>query len=115
MGCQKESRFKIQVLPLNYNYVPSYTKETLNSMDRLELTKANFEITPAIIQSIKESYVPSQTYMDMPLLADALDNIEIMMGPSTNEADRYIVDNLLSNLKYAKVKDSSFKGIIVSR
>ena len=112
---QKESRFKIQVLPLNYNYVPSYTKEALNSMDRLELTKANFEITPAIIQSIKESYVPSQTYMDMPLLADALDNIEIMMGPSTNEADRYIVDNLLSNLKYAKVEDSSFKGIIVSR
>lgn len=53
--------------------------------------------------------------MDMPLLADALDNIEIMMGPSTNEADRYIVDNLLSNLKYAKVEDSSFKGIIVSR
>lgn len=112
---QKESRFKIQVLPLNYNYVPSYAKETLNRMNRLELTKANLEFMPAIIQSIKEFYVPPQTYMDMPLLADTLDNIEIMMGPSTNEADRYIVDNLLSSLKYAKVENSSFKGIIKSR
>ena len=108
---QKESRFKIQVLPLNYSYIP-YKAEQLNNMDRLQLTEANIKVVPALIQSIKEDYDPSVPYIFMPLRTEAINSMEIMMGPCTNKADRIIVESLLKDLRNSKIYNSKFKDVI---
>lgn len=109
---QDEYRYKIQVLPLNYDYIHSYNTEQLNSMDRMELTKANWELTPAIVKSFCDDYVIDTDYIDIQLKQDVLDRIEVKMGPLTTEADKIIVDSLLRDYPNSRVENSFFKGKI---
>ena len=109
---QDEYRYKIQVLPLNYDYIHNYNAEQLNSMDIMGLTKANFEIAPAIVKSFHEDYVIDTNYIDIQLKQDVLNEIEVKMGPLTTEADRIIVDSLLHDYPNSHVEDSFFKGKI---
>lgn len=112
---QDEYRYKIQVLPLNYDYVHSYSAEQLNGMDRMELTEANIELTPAILKSFCEDYVIDTNYIDIQLKQDVLNNIEVKMGPLTTEADKIIVDSLLQDYPNSCVENSFFKGKIKKR
>ena len=109
---QNEYRYKIQVLPLNFNYIHSYNAEQLNGMDRMELTKANFEVTPAIIRSFDEEYVLDTEYIDIRMKSDTLNKIVITMGPLTTEADRIIVESLLREYPGSRVENSKFYGKI---
>ncbi len=109
---QKESRFKIQTLPLNPKYLDGLSNDKLNSMNIEELTKANFTITPAIIKSINERYKIETPFIDIKLKKTALDNIEILMGPQTTMADRIIIDALLKSCKNSHVEDSIFKHLL---
>ena len=107
---QQESRFRIQTLPLNYAYVKSYSAEILNTMDRMVLTKAIIEVIPAIVRSIEEDYKPQTSELFMPIKDDALNNMEIMMGPQTSDAQRLIVEALEQDLSNITLTDSKFKG-----
>ena len=107
---QQESRFRIQTLPLNYAYVKSYSAEILNTMDRMVLTKAIIEVIPAIVRSIEEDYKPQTSELFMPITDDALNNMEIMMGPQTSDAQRLIVEALVQDLSNITLTDSKFKG-----
>lgn len=107
---QQESRFRIQTLPLNYAYVKSYSAECLNTMDRMKLTKAIIEVIPAIVRSIEEDYKPQTSELFMPIKDDALNNMEIMMGPQTSDAQRLIVEALVQDLSNITLTDSKFKG-----
>ncbi|MCF2577993.1 DUF2971 domain-containing protein [Prevotella stercorea] len=107
---QQESRFRIQTLPLNYAYVKSYSAEILNTMDRMVLTKAIIEVIPAIVRSIEEDYKPQTSELFMPIKDDALNNMEIMMGPQTSDAQRLIVEALVQDLSNITLTDSKFKG-----
>ena len=109
-GIQQESRFRIQTLPLNYAYVKSYSAEILNTMDRMVLTKAIIEVIPAIVRSIEEDYKPQTSELFMPIKDDALNNMEIMMGPQTSDAQRLIVEALVQDLSNITLTDSKFKG-----
>lgn len=44
-----------------------------------------------------------------------MNEIEVMMGPETTEAERYIVEMLLSKFENSSIKDSYFKGKIKSK
>ena len=107
---QQESRFRIQTLPLNYAYVKSYSAEILNTMDRMVLTKAIIEVIPAIVRSIEEDYKPQTSELFMPIKDDALNNMEIMMGPQTSDAQRLIVEALVQDLSNITLTDSKIKG-----
>ena len=107
---QQESRFRIQTLPLNYAYVKSYSAEILNTMGRMVLTKAIIEVIPAIVRSIEEDYKPQTSELFMPIKDDALNNMEIMMGPQTSDAQRLIVEALVQDLSNITLTDSKFKG-----
>lgn len=107
---QQESRFRIQTLPLNYAYVKSYSAESLNTMDRMKLTKAIIEVIPAIVRSIEEDYKSQTSELFMPIKDDALNNMEIMMGPQTSDAQRLIVEALVQGLSNITLTDSKFKG-----
>lgn len=109
-GIQQESRFRIQALPLNYAYVKSYSAESLNAMDRMKLTEAIIEVIPAIVRSIEEDYKPQTSELFMPIKDDALNNMEIMMGPQTSDAQRLIVEALVQDLSNITLTDSKFKG-----
>ena len=112
---QDDYRYKIQVLPLNYDYIHSYNTEQLNNMDRMELTNANFELTPAIVKSFCDDYIINTDYIDIQLKQDVLDRIEVKMGPLTTEADKIIVDSLLRDYPNSRVENSFFKGKIKKR
>ena len=109
-GIQQESRFRIQALPLNYAYVKSYSAESINAMDRMKLTEAIIEVIPAIVRSIEEDYKPQTSELFMPIKDDALNNMEIMMGPQTSDAQRLIVEALVQDLSNITLTDSKFKG-----
>lgn len=66
----------------------------------------------AFCQSLKENYKISLLYKDMPIKKEALDNIEIMLGPNTSEGERAIVEALLTSFPSHTIKDSYFKGKI---
>lgn len=109
---QDEYRFKIQVLPLNYKYTPNYTMERLNSLDRMGLTKANIEVIPALLRSFDEKFIIGTKYIDMPIKQDALDRIEILLGPHTTEGDRAIVESLLHDYPNSHIENSFFRNKI---
>ena len=46
----------------------------------------------------------------MPIKDDALNNMEIMMGPQTSDAQRLIVEALVQDLSNITLTDSKFKG-----
>ena len=48
----------------------------------------------------------------MPLDESKLNNIEVMLGPLTTEADRIITESLLQSYPNSSVPDSKFKGKI---
>lgn len=101
---QQESRFKVMVQPINMNYVMNNANTEDNGFDTI------LKMVESIGPSIAQSRPICKKYIDLPLLPEKLENIEIMMGPLTSEADRIIVDALLASYPNAKVKDSTFLG-----
>ena len=102
---QKESRFKVMVQPVDMNYVANKanTKDG-NGLDVM------MKMVESIGPSIAQSKPIMKKYIDLPLLPEKLENIEIMMGPLTSEADRIIVDALLTQYPRAEISNSMFWG-----
>lgn len=101
---QQESRFKVYVQPIDVNYVLRNANMKDNGFDTF------FKMVESSGPSIARSKPVSRTFFDLPLLPEKLDNIEVMMGPLTTEADRIIVDSLLAKYPNAVVKESAFYG-----
>lgn len=92
---QKESRFKIHVLPIN--------------------NKCNDPIGSAT-KLICEGKTISRKEFFIKLKDEAIQQMEITMGPHTTKADRILVDSLINkyDLNSIQVIDSSLKGKIRS-
>jgi len=102
---QKESRFKVMVQPIDINYVAKNAKtQDGNGTDILLKT------VESIGPSIALSKPITKMFIDLPLMPEKLEDIEIMMGPLTTEADKIIVESLLAPYKDAVIKNSSFYG-----
>jgi hypothetical protein len=84
----------------------------LNQMSRVELTKANFEVVPALLKSILENYQIEEKSILVPLKQDAINGIEVMMGPLCTDADRIIVESLLRDCQNSNICESIFKNKI---
>lgn len=74
-----------------------------------------YSLVSTIFPSIGIGKPITRRYLDLPLKDATLDKIEVMMGPETNEADRYIVEKLLFEFKESTIKESYFKGKINSK
>lgn len=104
--CQKESRFRLIYFPVNPKYANVIKSKNLDNINLIMQAMA------ASCQSLRENYVLSFDYRDMPLKTEALENIEVMLGPCTSEGEKAIVEALLTGFKNCKIKDSQFKGKI---
>ena len=98
---QKESRFKVVMLPIDKSLCSGHEDE--------------YSLVSTIFPSIGIGKPITRRFLDLPLKDAKLDKIEVMMGPETNEADRYIVEKLLFEFKESTIKESYFKGKINSK
>ena len=103
---QQESRFKINVQPVN---MAGAINEMVNKKDYKP-----YEILMSIFESLGPCIANNKpidtTHIDLDIDSSKLANVEIMLGPLTSEADRIIVESLLSQIPSAKVVDSVFRG-----
>lgn len=103
-GFQKESRFKLMDSPLNPDF-----RKNINTDNKNHYVRG---LLKTYRDSLLDNYKISTTYIDIPLNPKVFNEIEIMMGPQTSEAERYIVDALLRPYTKATIIDSKFKGKI---
>jgi len=103
---QEESRFKITVQPAD---VSGAAKDVLNNSSALPFDFL-YNTFDTIGTSLAINKPISTTYIDLELDPVKLADIEIMMGPLTTDADKYIVESLLTPYPNAKIVDSYFLG-----
>lgn len=99
---QQECRFKIFAFPRNTHPI----LKTPN--DNVDVVKQQFDIVQSFATLIQNKPI-QETYFDIQLDEDKLNNIEIMLGPLTTESDRIIVEALLKDYPKAKIYSSSIK------
>ena len=103
---QRESRFKINVQPVNM-------AGAINEMVSKKDIKP-YEILISIFETLGPSIAANKpintTHIDLDIDPLKLANVEIMLGPLTSEADRIIVEALLKPFPNATICDSVFKG-----
>ena len=102
---QKESRFKVNVMPIN-----SDSLEPESSYFKKNPLNYEVKLVESIGPSISQSKPIQITHIDLDLDPLKLQTIEITLGPLTTEADRYIVESLLSPYPKSTIKDSFFLG-----
>lgn len=56
-----------------------------------------------------------ETDLYINLTENSLEHIEIMMGPETSDAEKYIVEKLLAEFPQSSLTESYFKGKIKSK
>lgn len=103
---QKESRFKITVEPAD---VYGAAKDTLESQSA-PIYNFLYKMFDSLGTSIMTNKPIETTYIDLTLDSKKLESMEIMMGPLTTEADRIIVESLLSPYPHAHISNSVFWG-----
>lgn len=82
---QKERRYRIYIVPKNNGKIPS-----------------NF---------LGESIIPPITYIDIPIIEDAFNNMEITLGPYITESEKIIANALMNQyIKTPKIKNSVFSN-----
>ena len=104
---QNESRFKIIVMPKNNNYV-----NVPNQASDFDIL---FNMMSSLAPSMASQSPIKIKHIDIGIKEEKLKEIEVMMGPETTEAERYIEEMLLSKFENSSIKDSYFKGKIKSK
>lgn len=112
---QQESRFKLNVFPVDFEQPVQKAKLCIEN-DKLYTRSYNeevlLEVLLSLVASLESNKPVSLKYIDIPLDESKLNNIEVMLGPLTTEADRIIVESLLQSYPGSSVPDSKFKGKI---
>lgn len=107
---QQESRYKIILYPINENILNKTIRKSGNP---------NFDIMFALIESLGPSILTQSPLEEsdffVKLTEKSLEHIEIMMGPETSDAEKYIVEKLLAEYPQSSLTDSYFKGKIKSK
>lgn len=99
---QHESRFKIIVQP----FCPLFAKVGDNS------TYNFFNLISAIAPSLGINYPIKTKYIDIPIKPEALNKIEVMLGPQTSLGEKTIVKILLKEYPQSAILESYFDGKI---
>ena len=107
---QQESRYKIILYPINETIL----KKTIGKSGN-----PNFDIMFGLIESLGPSILTQspleETDFYINLTENSLEHIEIMMGPETSDAEKYIVEKLLAEFPQSSLTESYFKGKIKSK
>lgn len=107
---QKESRYKIILFPINAPIIQQNIKKSGNPyLNTLLGIFSSFGPSMLSQSPIK------RTDFFVKLNETAINNIEVMMGPETSEAERFIVEKLLAEYPQSSISDSYFKGKIKSK
>lgn len=104
---QNESRFKIIVMPKNNKFV--------NVSDKASDFDILFNMMSSLVPSMSSQSPIKIKHIDVGIKEEKLNEIEVMMGPETTDAERFIVEMLLSKFENSSIKDSYFKGKIKSK
>lgn len=104
---QNESRFKIIVMPKNNKFV--------NVSDKASDFDILFNMMSSLVPSMSSQSPIKIKHIDVGIKEEKLNEIEVMMGPETTDAERFIVEMLLSIMENSSIKDSYFKGKIKSK
>lgn len=114
-SCQEESRFILRGQPLDIKkLIPALAA----NIDRAKKQNINLSYLFAMsfVDNLRTAFFanhPCNTkYVDLPIKDRALDQIEILLGPKTTEADRIIVEAITDGLTNKKITESYFKGKI---
>lgn len=100
---QEESRFIIIVSPFDKDL--AYRSISADDYDITRIMKLDETVYPSLVRN----KIIKKTFFDMPLDPVKLNNIEIMLGPMTDDADEIIVRSLLKDFPNAQIKFSKFK------
>ena len=84
-------------------------KDSCNNIDKLNFL---FSFSENQADTLAENRPCKRQFIDLPIQDKALDNIEILMGPLTTQADRIIVESLTKDFHNRKVANSYFFGKI---
>ena len=106
---QNECRFKIILYPKNKELIQ---KSMTNSGNQVfdQIWGLLYSLMPSLVKgSIKE------TELYIKLKEDVLNDIEVMLGPQTTDADKYIVEKLLDEFPHHNLTESYFRGKIRSK
>ena len=98
---QQESRFKIFVLPAN-------CADSIKSSNNADSAMSN--ILSSLATGLVKNAPIATNYIDLALDPAKLSDIEITMGPMTSDADRIIVESLLTPYPKARICNSKFLG-----
>ena len=95
------------MMPKNNNYV-----NVPNQASDFDIL---FNMMSSLAPSMASQSPIKIKHIDIGIKEEKLNEIEVMMGPETTEAERYIVEMLLSKFENSSIKDSYFKGKIKSK
>ena len=100
---QEESRFILIVTPFDKDL--AYRSISADDYDITRIMKLEETVYPSLIRNkpIKK------TFFDLPLDPIKLNNIEVMLGPMTDDADEIIVRSLLKDFPNAHIQFSKFR------
>ena len=101
---QNECRFKLWAMPIDNSKIKQPKDNRAFSI--------LWNVIEAMVPSLGSNYNINTLYKDMPIREDILKNMHVMLGPDCTEAERIIVESLLSALCNNPVEDSFFKGKI---
>lgn len=90
-----------------YQFVSCWTKDSEENLALWKMYTNNKGVRICLDSDMFKTY--------QILESTAISYLEVMMGPETNEADRYIVERLLCEFNGSTIKDSYFKGKINSK
>jgi len=107
---QKESRYKVVLFPKNNDLIQNNIGKSGNAF---------FDCLWGVFTSLAPSMLIqspiNRTDFFVKLKEDALNNIEVMMGPETSDAEKFIAEKLLAEYPNSSLINSYFKGKIKSR
>lgn len=107
---QKECRFRIMLYPKNEDLIRRGMTNSGNQAFDL-IWGLLISLMPALVNgpAVKEK----ELYIK--LNEDVLNHIEVMLGPQTTDADKYIVEKLLAEFPQHTLTESYFRGKIRSK
>lgn len=107
---QNECRFRIMLYPKNEAMIKkSMTNSGNQVFDQL------WGLLNSLMPSLAKEPTLKETEMYIKLNEDVLRHIEVMIGPQTTDADKYIVEKLLSDFPQHTLTESNFRGKIRSK
>ena len=107
---QKECRFRIMLYPKNEDLIRrGMTNSGNQAFDQ------SWGLLLSLMPALVNGSAVKENELYIKLNEDVLNHIEVMLGPQTTDADKYIVEKLLAEFPQHTLTESYFRGKIRSK